>query len=163
MSILLTTGTLLAIAMLLHFAVWKIRRPAREIRSLFLIFTGVLCGGLVVAFLRGVTWFDLLRTLLLYVPTSFSYILTYPAIGADSPTISLMHFLGDKSPDGVTAEEATEFLVRRPFVNARLTELLKSGLIVEQGGRYLIVGRGSLAFRIILTYRKIYGSIPRGG
>ena len=74
-----------------------------------------------------------------------------------------MHFLGDKSPDGVTAEEATEFLVRRPFVNARLTELLKSGLIVEQGGRYLIVGRGSLAFRIILTYRKIYGSIPRGG
>src|SRR5438874_8115313 len=49
-----------------------------------------------VAFLRGVTWFDLLRTLLLYVSTSFSYILTYPAIGADSPTISLMHFLGDR-------------------------------------------------------------------
>jgi len=164
MFILLTTCALLVLSMTVHLVLWKIRRPHRELKGLFVIFTLVPCLGIAaIPFLFEVTILDLLRVLLLYATTGFSYILTYPAIGADSPTISLMEFFGGKSSGGVTAEEATEFLVRRPFVKARLRELLKSGQIIEREGVYLVSGKGSLVFRIILTYRKIYGTIPRGG
>jgi hypothetical protein len=161
MTVLVTTFVLLLVALVIHVGIWRIHRPGGELGALSLIFGAVLLGWLVAIAPFTVSTLQLLRVVLLYLPTAFSYILTYPAIGADSPTISLMQLLA-KSPDGVASETIASEFVRWPFIRARLATLLKSGQVVEQGDRYVASKQVSLIFRIILGYRRIYGG-TRGG
>jgi hypothetical protein len=48
-------------------------------------------------------------------------------------------------------------------VPSRLESLAQSGLIASRNGTYAVAGRGSAAFRLIFAYRKLYGTIPKGG
>jgi hypothetical protein len=71
--------------------------------------------------------------------------------------------VGGAGADGRSPEEIARFMDQRPFLRARLAALVNSGLVRERDDRYVIAGRESLAFRLILGFRKLYGPISRGG
>lgn len=100
---------------------------------------------------------------LFYGSASLSYVITYSAIEADSPTLSLIRFLAGAKAEGRSKDAVTQFMALRPFVRARLIALAGSGLIRVEGDRYIATGAQPLFFRIILGFRKIYGPISRGG
>ncbi|MEY2494775.1 MAG: hypothetical protein QOJ45_1267 [Verrucomicrobiota bacterium] len=163
MSVFLSAFFLVATSLAIHVIVWKIRLPRRQIIGVLIIFAAVLCLWFVYAVLRGVALPILLHVALFQISAGLSYAITYSAIEADSPTLSLMHFLAEGRGNGVPAAEVLGFLSQRPFAKARLTALLASGLIRLQNDRYVLAGNGSLAFRVVLGYRRLYGPVSKGG
>jgi hypothetical protein len=163
MSIFLNTLILFGGSLAIHFVVWKVRLPKRQMKALVIIFALCFLAWLIFSLSRHVVPLAILYVALYFWSVSFCYIITYSAIEADSPTLTLARFIGTSGPKGRTGDEIVRFMDQRPFMATRLTALAKSGLIREQDGRYVISGRESLAFRLILNFRKLYGSIPKGG
>jgi hypothetical protein len=165
MRILITTASLLSIAWIAHFIIWRIRLPRHQIRALLLIFTAVFCLWLAAfaPFSLSSSRLGAMQTALLYFSTAFCYVITYSAIEGDSPTLSLVRLLAEKKDGGLPVDEVAHFLRKRPFVQARLAALIHSGLVREENERFILAGRPSLAFRIVLGFRKLYGPISKGG
>jgi hypothetical protein len=163
MHILTMVGAMLVAEFLLHFIIWKVRLPKNQTLSLLIICSAVYCFWLPASLTRMATLPDLVRVSLCYFPVSLSYISLYSVIEMDSPTLSLMCYIAAAGAEGVAAKDAADFLGRRPFFRARMAALFASGLVKVSNDRYVVAGQGSVAFRVILGFRKIYGSIPKGG
>lgn len=165
MRIFLTVWILFSVALTSQLILWRLRLPPYryQMKALLLIFGAVFCPWLLSPWARSSSLVELLNIILSYFSLGLGYMVIYSAINVDSPTLSLMRFLAEKRAPGRSAAEVDYFLAQRPFVTVRLGTLIESGLIREQNGRWVISGKGSLAFRFILSYRKLYGPIPKGG
>ena len=165
MRICLTVGILFAIALASQLILWRLRLPPYryQMKMLLLIFVLLFFVWLLTPWARSSSFPETLNVVLSYFSLSLGYTVIYSAINVDSPTLSLMRFIAEKRGAGRSADEVDHFLAQRPFVTVRLGTLVESGLIRELNGRWVIAGRGSLAFRFILSYRKLYGPIPKGG
>ena len=166
------TALLLLASFAVHLLIWKRRRPRHHIPALLLIFGVTLVLALVagIAFLlihpgqsEHVSIPQCLHVILFYTSASLAYITAFSGIELDSPTLSLMMFIAKGEAAGVAQEDAALFFAQRPFINTRLAGLLEGGLLREEGDRIYLAGKGSTFFRVILAYRKLYGSIPQGG
>ena len=131
-------------------------------RALAIIFTSIMILWVAISGLWKIDIITLLHVCLYYSSSCLCYIIAYSAIEADSPTLSLIQFI-TKHPKGLPEDEISRFLANRPFVQARLFALIQSGLIRKQGDSYIVAGRPSLFFRLILSFRKLYGPISKGG
>lgn len=161
--IFLTTLILFAATMSVHVAIWKVRLPRHQTRALLIICAVAFSLWLAVSLERHVTALIVLHVALYYWSISLCYIITYSAIEGDSPTLTLMRFVADSGAQGRTQEDIKRFMDERPFIGARLAALINSDLIREENGRYVITGSESFAFRLILGFRRLYGSVPKGG
>ena len=165
MRIFLTVWILFAIVLASQLIIWRLRLPPYryQMQALLLTLSAVFGLWLLTPWAHSSSLVELLNILLSYFSLGLGYMVVYSAINVDSPTLSLMGFLAEKHGEGRSADELHLFLAQRPFVTVRLGTLVGSGLIREQNGRWVIAGKGSLAFRFILSYRKLYGPIPKGG
>jgi len=163
MTVFLTTSLLFGAAFLVHLILLRIRKPKRVYKALLLIFAIGLGAWLVWAVIHSTALWQILQTAIFYTAVSLAYFVPYSGVEGDSPTLSLVLFLAEKQAEGRSGEEVRSFFAQRPFAQSRLTALMDAGLIREQNGKYAVAGRGSLAFRVILAYRRIYGDLPRGG
>lgn len=161
--IFLNTVALFLASVTVHIIIWKLRLPARQMRALVIIFFLGFLAWLGFSLGRHADALALGYITLYYWSVSFCYIITYSAIEGDSPTLSIMNFIGSGGNQGRSAMEISGFMERRPFMGARLTALERSGLIRQEEGRFVIAGTQSLAFRVILGFRRVYGSVPKGG
>jgi hypothetical protein len=162
MQILLIAIIPLIVALLLHLIWWRISLPSNHTMALLCIFVGVFA----VASIAGLPWISfiqLLRAALLYVAASFSYIITYSGFEGDSPTLGFMRAVAASGAKGLSEAEVSAFLARRPFLQSRLTALLRSGLVREENGYYFASGHRAFGFHLVLGFRKLYGPITRGG
>jgi hypothetical protein len=162
-KIFLTSIGLFLFSFLVHLVIWRLKLPKHQIRALLLIFAAVFSVWLVVSIARSWGLAEVLHVILYYGSISFCYVITYSAIEADSPTLSLIRFLADARTGGRSKDEVAQFMALRPFVRARLVALARSGLIREEGSRYVATGVQPLSFRVILEFRKLYGPISKGG
>ena len=163
MQIFLITGALFLVSFLAQMVIWRVRLPDQQTRALLVIFAITFGLWLVGAVVFSMTIVDVLHVALFYLSISLCYVITYTAIEADSPTLSLIRFLADAKTQGRSTEEIRRFMALRPFVRARLAALARSGLIREEGSRYVAVGQPPLSFRVILGFRRLYGPISKGG
>lgn len=165
MRIFLTVWIMFAVALASQLILWRLRLPPyrNQMKALLLIFGAVFCIWLLSPWARSTSLAELLNIVLSYFSLGLGYMVIYSAINVDSPTLSLMRFLAEKRAEGRSADEVDHFLAQRPFVKVRLGTLVESGLIRTQNGRWVVAGNGSPAFRFILSYRKLYGPIPKGG
>lgn len=162
MKILLLAITPFVIAFTLHLIIWRIRLPRNQTMALLYIFFVVFSACSVVAAL-SVSWIEWLRAAVLYVGMSFSYVITYSGFEGDSPTLGFMRELDRAGDKGLSDSEVAAFLAQRPFLQARLAALVRSGMVREEGGYYRVSGHRSLGFHLVLSFRKLYGPISRGG
>jgi len=163
MFIFLSTIVLFSACIAVHIVIWRMRLPKRQMRTLFLIFLFGFVGFSAVSLARHTAPLTIAYIAIYFWSVGLSYMITYSAIEADSPTLRLMRFIGASSLEGRSAEEITSFIGQRPFVSARLIALGKSRRVREQEGRFCVSGYESLAFRLILGFRRVYGAIPKGG
>ena len=163
MKIFLTSVGLFLVAFVVHLVIWRIKPPRGHIKTLLLIFGGIFCAWLLVSIARSWKLAEILHVLLFYWSMSLCYIITYTAIEADSPTLSLIRFLADARAEGRSKDAVAQFMALRPFVRARLAALARSGVIREEGSRYVATGAQPLFFRIVHEFRKLYGPISKGG
>lgn len=168
MQLVLTAVGLFVSAFFLHLVVWRIRPPKRQLRALFLGFVCFFPIGLVLLGAADLWSERLLKSpatavvALLYFSLTITYVITYTALEGDSPTLSLMRWVGNK-PQGVSHKEIHSFITSRPFIQARLRALEVDELAEVRDGTVFIKGRPSVFFRIVLAWRTLYGSMERGG
>ena len=165
MHILQTLCVVFGFAWLLHFVIWKVRLPHYEFqaKALLVIFSVVLCAWLASPFARATPMLVVLNVVASYIPLMLGYIVLYTVVHVDSPTLALMRFIAESGSQGRSSKEVAAFFAARPFVKARLATLANPGMIRERDGRWVVAGKGSLPFRFILSYRKLYGPISQGG
>jgi glucan phosphoethanolaminetransferase (alkaline phosphatase superfamily) len=162
MKILFVALVPFIVALVLHLILWRIRLPRNQTVALLFIFFLVfaLWSLPVFSFVVVVEW---LRAAMLYVAAAFSYVITYSGFEGDSPTLGFMRALSQSGDKGFSDEDVAAFLARRPFLRARLSALLRTGMIREEHGYYFTSGQRSRAFHLVLAFRKLYGPISRGG
>jgi hypothetical protein len=170
MKVFVMLGLLLTVLFLIHLAWWRIRLPHHQRPVLLLLFIG---GGLflvpLLAWLGSeknwaLSWIQWMNVALGIVAFALFYTVTYSALEADSPTLSLLRFIHEQGPEGVSREDLKAFMEMRPFVAARLTALMQDNMLVEEKGRYRLARHPYLLFRLVLFYRNtILGVKGSGG
>jgi hypothetical protein len=168
MRLAFTGVSLFVVAFLIHLLWWRIRLPYRQLQVLFkwfMLFFPIGLGGANALGLWSSGWLVSPATAvvaLLYFSLTITYVITYSALEADSPTLSLMRWVAQR-PDGASEAELESFMASRPFIQARLKALDVDGMTVRREGRVYLNGQPSLFFRIIIAWRVLYGPIDKGG
>lgn len=166
-AVVLLLGTLFGF----HLIWWRIALPRRQravLLGFFLIgglvlapLVGLLLGRLGVEPLSVVQW---LNVGLAVVAFALAYVVTYSALEADSPTLSLVRHIASAGSRGASEENLFEFMASRPFVGARLSALLEEGMVHEQDGRLRLAEHPYTLFKIVLLHReKVLGLTRHGG
>lgn len=171
MSVFVALGSLVGGLFLIHLVWWRVRLPRRQRAALLGLFV---VGGILLSpaaawvvqavGLPGLSWIQWLNVALGVLAFALAYVVTYSALEADSPTLSLMRHIGEQGEAGAGTGELAAFMGRRPFVAARLSALMEEGMLVEDAGRYRLAQHPYLLFRLVLFYRgAVLGLGERGG
>jgi MFS family permease len=171
MVVFFASALLVGILFLVHLAWWRVALPRRQravLMALFLVGGAVLAPA--VAFLcakAGLEPLSLIQWLnvgLALVAFTLAYVVTYSALEADSPTLSLVRHIASSGAEGVREEELRIFMASRPFVGARLTALVEEGMIHEREGRIHLADHPYTLFRLVLLHReRVLGLTHHGG
>jgi len=167
-------GAALTFALLIvtQLVVWRVRRPghytALSVLSLVVLALSVAtfhalrtvtASGL--GFLPQSGW-DYWNFLMLYVALTLAYMITYSAVQADSPSMSILLMIDQAGGRGATAPELRSALNDQVLVVPRLNDLLVGRLAVLEKGRYTVTPNGSFLAGIYIAYRALL-KMEKGG
>ncbi|OIO38382.1 MAG: hypothetical protein AUJ75_02945 [Candidatus Omnitrophica bacterium CG1_02_49_10] len=150
---------LFIVAIVIHIAVWRFRRPKNHIKALVFIFVVTLTAGLL-AF-KKVNPSP--SSVLLFISLALAYISNYPAIEADSPSVSITLKIADAGLSGIKKEEIGAGISDDMLVLSKVRDLVSGGLISLKEGRYIVNQKGRLMARIFILSRRLMKADEIGG
>ncbi len=161
MNLVVAVAVLLSVLFAVHLVWWRVRLPRRQRAVLLLLF---LVGGAILAPLAAwvvgavglepLSWVQWLNAALAVVSVALAYVVTYSALEADSPTLSLIRRVAQSGEAGLDLGQLVDFMNERPFVAARLSALFDEGMLIERDGRYFLAEHPYTLFRLVLFHRK---------
>ena len=172
MKILFWGSLVFFASFLLHLAVWKVRIPARQTKTiLFILFGGL--GASLAAFVLVPSFSlacfpvpsgpaELLATALFVSSFSLAYVITYSAVEADSPTLVMIKTVADAGARGLAREDFFAVLNDAVLVEPRIRDLLTDRMAVLEGGRYSLPKKGRLFAAVFTKYRALL-RLGKGG
>jgi len=110
----------------------------------------------------SVSWTAFLRIALFSGSVFAAYIVSYPAIEADSPSLLIALAVAKAGGNGVSQAELCARFDDANLIYPRLNDLLTDKMAVLEGGKYKITAKGVLLSRIFAAYRDILGA-GKGG
>lgn len=172
MSVLIWGFTLFAVAFLLHVAVWRIINPANTVKILLIIFSLILFAGMIALVVLARIYPGLsilpgssvsyIRIFLLYFSLSVCYIISYPAVEADSPSLAMVLSISHAGRDGMPCENMKKLFNDDLLVEPRIKDLVDAGLADLVDSRYKINKRGAFFVFPFIIYRNFLG-LGKGG
>jgi len=150
----------------LHVAIWRVRVPARPYGALALLWAGVFAILLAALWLMAMppTLPAALYAVLLGGSLTLSYLFFYVGIKHDSPSLAILRELQMRGPSGIEADDVEAFARRRPFVTARLEELISDGFVRRDAqGVLYATGKVTAVVRLNEAYRALTGQGQRSG
>lgn len=169
---LVSAVALLTVTAIVHLIIWRTRRPSSQYTTLM-----ILCGGALAVSLASVTLVPhpagifraLPQTLaeyvaftILYLALALSYISTYSAVQADSPSLSILLRLERAGSAGVSRAELEAEFTDDLLVLPRLQDLVSGKLVNKKDDRYVIDRQGALLAAAHSGYRALLG-LEKGG
>ncbi|MFQ5735563.1 MAG: hypothetical protein ACE5GY_01725 [Thermodesulfobacteriota bacterium] len=166
--IFVTAVLLFMLSTAIHVAVWRIRKPGNRPFALICIYILIpfiaalaglaltVSGGLPVA-----TPEEIAAVYLLNLALSSSYVLTYPAIEALSPSLLFLLII-DSSRRGVIRSSLVESFDDGSLLEPRIRDLLESGMLRESPQGYSLSSSAVLMVRFFKAFRRLLG-LPQGG
>ncbi len=166
MGILFWGFALFVLAFFSHFVLWKIRLPKRQVKTILQFFFAVLFVGIFVLwkFSFTVTFFNIplpvglleyFHISLFFVSMTASYIITYTALEADSPTIVMLLYIDRAGLNGISKNEFEQSMNDDVLVKPRIKDLLKDKMVFIDINRYRLTSKGILLAKIFILYRKL--------
>lgn len=173
-KILLAGFLVFSICLLLHVAVWRRRYPKNRPAALvliFIVFPVVLASvGLGLERLSilagvdnavGLSLIDLLAVYLLHFSLSSSYILSYPAVEAVSPSLLILLMIGDSRSAGLRYDDMLHCFDDGDLLQPRIQDLIDAGWIVETNGFFRVASRGAGILLFYMFLHRLIGT-PKG-
>lgn len=169
MSTLIWGGGSFLFSFLLHLAVWRIRLPKRQTKTLLLMMFFVL--GVTVALLKAcgpdlaalyglsvpVTAGDYLHLTLLALALILSYMITYSALEADSPSLVIAMTVAGAGRAGIAEGDLGKLVNNDRLVKPRIRDLVLDKMAYVENGRYRLTFKGRLFARLFILYRALLG------
>jgi hypothetical protein len=169
MTALFLAILLFLLAFVIHIIIWRIKQPSATAQTLIVVMCGGICGG------AGALWFggqffpalqpmlpDTLGNWLQPVVTALSaaavYVMTYPALEVESPTLVMIDLLAGSEPNGLSRDDLYGRLDDSFLVTPRLDDLLREGLMTEIAGRCRLTARGRKLSQIFQAWRRLLGA-----
>ena len=160
MSVLIYGFGLFGVAVLFHTALWRIKKPANTIKALVAIFCLVLAVGMMI--IRQHEFINYIYIAVLFFSLFSVYLLTYPAIEADSPSLVITLQIARAKNSGITAAQIKELLKDNLLVEPRLKDLVDAKMVELNGSVYKINRKGVLFIQPFIAYRKFL-KLGKGG
>lgn len=169
---LVSAVVLLALTALVHLIIWRTRRPSSQYATLM-----ALCGGALVVSLASVvlvpypagifrvfpqTLAEYVAFTILYLALALSYISTYSAVQADSPSLSILLRIERAGASGVSLAELEAEFTDDLLVLPRLQDLVSGKLVGKKDDRYVIDRQGALLAAAHSAFRGLLG-LEKGG
>lgn len=169
MSVLACGILLFIAALLIHLIIWRLHLPQKQTNALLLIFSLVLVSGVSVilaypglikwSLCLSISFFEIFQLLLLYAALSVSYILSYPAIEADSPTLIIIRAVFDSGAAGLDKSSLKRIADNDLLVLPRIKDMVSDNMVYIRDGKYRLKPKGLIMAKLFLFYRNII----RGG
>ena len=164
---------LFAGAFLLHLLRWRIAPPSATAQALVLTFVLGILGGL--ALVMSLAWslpglaawlpsdpFGVLQAAVLALALAAGYVMTYPAIEVESPTLVMIQAIARSGGEGLARATLFDQLNDEVLVAPRVRDLVSEGLAVEREGRLHLSERGRRLVRLFLFWRRVLGAREGG-
>lgn len=172
MSILFYGFSLFFIGFLIHLFVWRIHLPKNHTLSLLYIFFAVFVTGIFI-FKRnpnitfmGIsvpqTGCEFLQLIFLCISLISFYIVNYPAIEVDSPSLVMIISIA-RAGKGLDKNLFEEGMDNKILVIPRINDLLIGKFIYLEGGKYRLSKGGFFVARIFILFRNLLGRRELGG
>jgi hypothetical protein len=166
LSVVVIGVGLFVLAFAAHVAWWRRGRPRRSGQTLICLLTVVILVGWGVALTAasGVTTsvppdiFAWLQALVLALALAASYVMTYPALEIESPTLVIIEVIAQRGNQGIEVDEFHRCLDDSVLVLPRIQDLVDEGLAVLRDGRYQATAKGLMLVRVFVAWRKILGA-----
>jgi hypothetical protein len=160
---------LVLLAFTLHVIIWKIRIPYRQTKAIVLIFLGVLACLLGAAFVLSQAapgWQPFLPTdifayghiALFVISFLLAYIITYSALEAESPTLTMVRKILAAGPRGLDKTSFDQSLTADLLLVPRCQDLLRDKLATLDADRYKLTPQGKLIAKLVIHYRRLMGA-----
>lgn len=164
MNILLWGLASFLIAFLVHIFVWRIRPPGNHMKVLFEIFLGVIAIGLFILWRFGEfqSGYDYIQAFFLSFSLGMAYMVTYPALVIDSPSFVIVKIIDEAGTKGLSQERLRRLFTDVPLLKPRLVDLIRGGMVSQDGEIYRLTPKGVLLVRIFISYRKLLNA-SKGG
>jgi len=172
MSVLICGFALFSAAFLFHAVAWRVKKPANTVKALELIFCLVLTVGVIMLIQFGRIYPHSLMLphdfisysyiVVLFFSLFLVYLLSYPAIEADSPSLAIVLHISRAEDNGITAEEIKELLKDNQLVEPRLRDLVDAKIVDLTGSVYRINKKGMFFIQPFIAYRKFL-KLGKGG
>jgi len=159
MSVLFYGILTFCLAMLVHLAIWRLCLPQKN-RALVLVnvFFWTLVLGAVV--LKGISGY--VDYIVLYCCLAAAYIVSYPAIEADSPSLVIVRGIAGAGKSGLDKNELYKAMTDEILVVAGIEDLIANDLIRMDSGKYLLTQKGRFLAGIFVRFRQLL-NVPKGG
>jgi hypothetical protein len=167
MNILYTGLSLLFIAFILHLLIWKIYLPHKQTKALLLIFFATFGLGLgFIIYNPGVITFDspwqYLHVAIFFISFTLSYVITYSAIEADSPSLVIVNLIHAAGENGLPEDDLKNYLTDDILVHPRIRDLYRDQLVFDENGKIFLTPKGKRFVRIFIFYRWLLNA-KKGG
>ncbi len=158
---------LFAIPFALHLIVWKLKCPVSKGTFLIIIFTTIplltffTTVILVSEYKPHISLEELIQGLLISLALSSSYIMTYPLIELESPTLKISNIIHDHK-NGIDFNLLLSLLGKDTLLYDRINDLENERAIKRLGSRFFLTTKGRIIMRIFIFWRKLLGG-SKGG
>jgi hypothetical protein len=159
---------LFLVGFFVHVVLWRVRRPVNTTVTIILVFV------VSISFVwLTLSIFDIFQRLIDFLPQgpvgkslslllalaiAMSYIMTYPALENDSPTLKLVNLIAQKERIGATEEELFKEFSNKNTVEPSINEMISEGLVRMEGQSILLTERGHRLATIYRKWRVILGA-----
>ena len=159
---------LFLVGFIVHVVLWRVRRPVNTTVTIILVFvvsvSTVWLALSIFGIFQGLTGYlpqepvDKILSLLLALALAVSYIMTYPALENDSPTLRLVYVIAQKGRIGATEEVLFKSFSNKNTVEPSINEMIRERLVRIEDQSILLTERGHRLARIYRKWRVILGA-----
>jgi len=173
MSVPIVSGALFCFAFAVHWVTWQAWRPkaSGQVLVSLLVVSIIIAAGVLISLSLTSTavggWLparagEWLQAIVLALAISASYVMTYPAVECESPTLVIVDAIARRGPEGLELNDLYRDLSDDFLVMARVNDLCNESLAIETDGRFALTQRGRFLARVFMSWRTLL-RLGRGG
>lgn len=173
MRVLFWGFSIFCMGFLLHLIVWKIYLPKRQTKVLLQILFGTLFVVLGVLLTKleievfGIkapkNAIEYFHVSLFFITLSFSYMITYSALEADSPSLVMIMSIANAGKKGLDRMALQTNLSDDLLIKPRVMDLILDKMAYMDGEKICLTSKGVIFAKIFILYRNLMGRRIKGG
>lgn len=160
-------------AFLTHVLIWRVSPPKNSGVALIAIFLGVFLVLAALCLLAG--WsapgvspylpsgMEHARVTVFYLALMCGYIMTYPAIEVESPSLTIVNMIAKAGPGGLPAERLYAQLDDDAMLWPRADDLVNERALVFHDNRYQLTPKGRFITGVFAIFNRLLGAPEKGG